>query len=456
MPKAKNAVWRFFASIKLALTILIILAAISIIGTLIKQGQDPSYYVREYGTNLSRLFEVLDIANMYSSWWFSSLLGLFALNLVVCSIERLPRVWHMVTLDNLDVDPQQLEKKSLTHRTETGLSLAAAADRVQRIMAGAGWSKSRRQDRKEAILFFAQKGSWSRLGVYLVHSSILIILIGAITGTFFGLKAYVFLPEGRSTDQVYLQKNQQPVPLGFEVRCDRYERSFYPNGMIKQYRIDLTVFDTERQSPFRESVIVNDPLSYRGFTFYQADSYPMKEFLVEIKKRGTNMEQAFRVDPARDVAWPGTDISFRIEDLKQDEDGAVRQAKILFKTEATAKPFVFWIKDQSTVTIRPGEEEFTFDLRQLYSNLVLVIKDPGILIVYSGCVLMVIGLSIVFFLSHRRVWVMITENENQREGSTILVSGTSNKNKPSFERKFQELVDHLGQDEMISSGKKGL
>jgi len=451
MPKAKNAVWLFFASVKLALTTLIILAVISIIGTIIKQGQDPSYYVQEYGQNLSRFFEVLDITNMYSSWWFTALLGIFALNLVVCSIERLPRVLHLMTQDNLAIDPRQLEKRGLRHRADSTLSAAAAAERVQKIMVGSGWRKTRRLDREEAILLFAQKGTWSRLGVYIVHLSILVILIGAITGTFFGLKAYVFLPEGRTTNKVFLRQNKKPVPLGYELRCDRYERTFYPNGMIKQYRVDLTVFDTERQSPLQKSVIVNDPLSYRGFTFYQADSYPMEEFLVVIRNKTTGTEQAFRAPPAQDIAWPGTDAFFRVEDLKRDQDDTVYQAKILFKADAVSKPSVFWIKDQGAETIRQSGEEFIFEFRQLYSTLLLVVKDPGVWIVYFGCLLMVVGLAIVFFLSHRRVWIRITKREGQQEGSLILISGTSNKNKPSFERKFLELVDLIRQDDELIS-----
>ena len=453
MSKAKNAVWRFFASVKLALTTLFILATISIIGTLIKQGQEPSYYIREYGTKLTRFFEVLDITNMYRSWWFSALLCLFAVNLVVCSIERLPRVWRMVTLDNLSVDPQQLEKKSSTHWTDTNLPAAEASERLQKIVAMAGWRSSRRLDKEDTILLFAQRGAWSRLGVYLVHLSVLIILTGAIAGTFFGLKAYVYLPEGRATNKVFLQKNQAPVPLGFELRCDRYDRSFYPNGMIKQYRLDLTVVDPDRHITFRKSSKVNDPLSYRGFTFYQGDSYPMEEFFVEISNRRTGLDQVFRAAPGQDVAWPKAGISFKIEDLKRDQAGTVDLAKLSFTADATAKPSVFWIKDKGRVTIGQSGKEFTISLRQLYSNLLLVIKDPGILIVYFGCILMIVGLSISFFLSHRRLWVRITKREKQ-QGSLILISGVSNKNKPAFERRFQQLVDLLGQDAEISAGKK--
>jgi cytochrome c biogenesis protein len=445
MPKAKNGVWRFFASVKFALITLILLAAISIIGTLVKQGQEPSYYVQEYGTNLARFFETLNITNMYHSWWVSVLLCLFAVNLMVCSIERLPGVWHMVTLDNLDVDPQQLERKSFRHCTGTKLTAPATAERLEKILTRAGWRNPGRLDEEGTSLFFAQKGAWSRLGVYLVHFSVLIILIGAITGTLFGLKAYVYLPEGRATNKVFLQKNQSPVSLGFELRCDGYDRTYYPNGMIKQYRLDLTVLDAERQTTFQKSTIVNDPLSYRGFTFYQAESYPMEEFFVTISNRTTGMEQLFRAAPGRDVAWPGTDTTFRIEDLKRDQAGALLEAKVSLSTDATAKPSVFWIKDKGTVTIRQSGGEYTLSLRQLYSNLLLVIKDPGILIVYSGSILMIIGLAISFFLSHQRMWVRITTAKEQ-QGSKILVSGTSNKNKPAFERRFQDLVDQIGKE----------
>jgi len=447
MPKAKSGVWRFFASVKLALATLIVLAAISIIGTIIKQGQEPSYYVQQYGPNLARFMDALDITNMYRSWWFVSLLCLFAVNLVVCSIERLPRVWNLITRDNLSVDLQQLEKKSFTHRSATTLSSAAAAEKMQRIMHRAGWDKSRRQERETAILLFSQKGTWSRLGVYVVHLSILIILTGAITGTLFGLKAYVYLPEGRSTNKVFLQRDKQPVPLGFELRCDRYERTYYPNGMIKQYRIDLTVFDMDRQTPIKKSVIVNDPLSYRGFTFYQAESYPMEEYLVVIEDPSTGLEQGFRAPAEQEVTWKETGASFRIEDVKRDRDGTALQAKIRFKASAASEPSVIRMKDNGNATIRQSGKVFTLSFRQLFSTLLLVIKDPGILIVYFGCLLMIIGLAIVFFLSHRRMWIRITPNVKE-QGSLILMSGTCNKNKPSFERKFKELVDLLEKEQL--------
>ncbi|MGK2943735.1 MAG: cytochrome c biogenesis protein ResB [Desulfuromonadales bacterium] len=280
MSNIKNAAWRFFASVKLALIVLIILATTSIIGTLIKQGQTPAYYVQEYGPSLARIFERLDITNMYSSWWFVALLCLFAINLVICSIERLPGVWRTVVLDNLAVDPVKLEKMSFTHQTGTSLSVDATVERIHRHMVQTGWNKPRRLDRGDSLLLFSQKGAWTRLGVYVVHLSILIILVGAITGSFFGFQAYVFLPEGRATSNIFLRKDKEPYPLGFKLQCDRFEKTFYPNGMVKQYRADLSILDPEREGLYKKSIIVNDPLTYQGLNFYVGDSFPLDEYFV--------------------------------------------------------------------------------------------------------------------------------------------------------------------------------
>ena len=253
MPKVTQRIWRFFASVKLALISLFSLAAISIIGTLIKQKQESAYYIQEYGANVARFLEMLDIPTMYSSWWFIALLCLFAVNLIVCTIERLPDVWQMVVRDNLTIDHRQLEKMGLTHRFHSELTAPATAERLRDYLARAGWRNLRQQDSEEFSLIFAQKGAWTRLSVYVVHLSILVILAGAMAGMFFGYQAYVFIPEGRGTSTAYMQRSSEPVPLGFELQCDRLEMDYYPNGMVRQSRVDLTVNDPERRTSFQIS-----------------------------------------------------------------------------------------------------------------------------------------------------------------------------------------------------------
>ena len=438
MPKVKSAAWRFFASVKLALVTLFILAATSIIGTLVQQQKAPSYYVQEYGPNMARFFEILNITDMYRSWWFGLLLGLFAVNIIVCSIERLPGVWRLVVLDNLNIDRGRLAKMACTHRRDTSLKVPDAVERLRQCMLQAGWPASQHRDLEGGTLLFSQKGAWTRLGVYLVHFSVLVVLVGAMASMFFGAQAYVYLPEGRSTSKIFLRQSKEAVPLGFELKSDRFEKTFYSNGMIKGFRSDLTIVDPKRKEPIHKSVIVNDPLSYRGWTFYIGDGYPLDEFFVEISNRTAGVEQSFRVPPEKIINWPESGASFHLEELKKDQDGAVLRAKISFSAADGKAPSTFWIDDKATVDFNQAGAEYTISCRQLYSTLLLIKKDPGLWIVFLGCVLMIAGLVVVLYLSHRRVWIQVSEGADQ--GSRILLSAVSNKHKLAFEGVFKELI----------------
>ncbi|MCW5199667.1 cytochrome c biogenesis protein ResB, partial [Desulfobulbus sp. F1] len=73
-------------------------------------------------------------------------------------------------------------------------------------------------------LLFAQKGGWTRYGVYVVHISILIILLGAVIGSptvakkifknpQFAFKGGVLLPELRSTERIFPMMTKVKFPL---------------------------------------------------------------------------------------------------------------------------------------------------------------------------------------------------------------------------------------------------
>ena len=74
----------------------------------------------------------------------------------------------------------------------------------------------------------------------------------------------------------------------------------------------------------------------------------------------------------------------------------------------------------------------------MYTGL-QVAKDPGVEIVWLGCFLMVIGIYIAFFMSHRRIWIRI------QDGS-VNVGGNASKNQGGFQLAFEGLVDRLKLD----------
>lgn len=141
----------------------------------------------------------------------------------------------MIQADGLDIPLKRVGKTGKNCVWKSSSSVAATVSELSDRLSRIGW-KNRRQVRDGGILLFAQKGAYSRTGVYIVHASILIIFAGAIIGEFSGFKGSVMLPETQQTDKVYRFNSSESIDLGFTVRCDSFGIELYDNGMVKEYR----------------------------------------------------------------------------------------------------------------------------------------------------------------------------------------------------------------------------
>jgi cytochrome c biogenesis protein len=434
MNKDNNPVWNFFASVRLALFTLFLLAIVSIIGTIIPQDKPYEQYVQEYGANLANLFHVLDFTNMYNSWWFISLLMLFSMNLIVCTMDRLPNIWRLVTMDNLGTDIERVEKMPERAVFDADKSLPEAVATLRNMLIEAGWQVAERAGEGKTLLF-SQKGAWTRLGVIAVHMSILVIFAGAIIGSVYGFKGFIMLPEGSVTEHVRLyDKNNTILPLGFQLRCDNFDISFYDSGMPREYRSDLTVLENGREV-YAKSIVVNDPLDYGGLRFYQASYQGTNQMMALVENQKTGTRSRFDLPPRQEVKWPAEGVSFGITAVNGPDFRGTYKYKIWFSDDKDA-PSVFWMGSGQKLNIeRPGNS-YTFNLKERYATGLQVAKDPGVWPVYIGFTLMLLGLVVVFFMSHRRLWVHV-EGDSSR--SRIVLGGSSNKNKQGFADQFAEL-----------------
>ena len=70
-----------------------------------------------------------------------------------------------------------------------------------------------------------------------------------------------------------------------------------------------------------------------------------------------------------------------------------------------------------------------------------VAYEPGQWLVWAGCLMMVLGLFVAFYMVHMRLWVAAVPNAS---GQLVLwVGGAANKNKDRFEQKFEEVVNEI-------------
>lgn len=78
-----------FRSVRFAILLMAIIAVACIVGTLVKQEPyDAAKAVSHYGRPLGLLIGLLGLHQLYHTWWFVGLLGLFAFSTTVCALSR--------------------------------------------------------------------------------------------------------------------------------------------------------------------------------------------------------------------------------------------------------------------------------------------------------------------------------------------------------------------------------
>ncbi|MDX8401842.1 MAG: cytochrome c biogenesis protein ResB [Mariprofundaceae bacterium] len=83
------------------------------------------------------------------------------------------------------------------------------------------------------------------------------------------------------------------------------------------------------------------------------------------------------------------------------------------------------------------------DYDQVYYTGLQLAKDPGMNIVWIGSAILVIGLCIMFYLPHRKLWLVIRAGEGGRE---IELGGMTNRNEMAFRNFVHELFIRLDDD----------
>ncbi len=489
---ASEKIWKFFSSVKLAVVLLIILAIVSIIGTVIQQNQPTEIYLQEYSPATVELFEMLGLFDMYHTWWFVLLLMLFTANLTVCTLDRFPRTWEAIRVplkplddDTLKAVPfkKEIVLKSGMDKAEARVSQVLKTHRFRYLVSsGPGF-----------FHFYTQKGAYSRLGVYITHVSIILIFIGALVGAFFGFKGFLNLPEGEASNVVYLRNEPMwdrimdglgiskskliydrrgdvpAMPLGFYIQCKDFEVDYYqgptgPTGMPSEYHSELSVYDLRGLKILDKRIEVNDPLTFKGITFYQS-SYgaipgAVGKIVLHVRpKNGSSPGETVVIDPGHSKYVSSIDRTIK----------AIGIAAFGVRNPSTGE--VSFFRSRNDELINPAVElEVLKGNKRLYKTTVLkvdqgephmpedyvisyvdywgarytglqVTKDPGVWIVYLGFIMLGVGPAIAFFGSHRKLWVRIQDRKGQ---AVITIAGSANRNRIGFEREFNTIADEIG------------
>ncbi|MEK6529204.1 MAG: cytochrome c biogenesis protein ResB, partial [Nitrospirota bacterium] len=462
--------WNFFASVKLTIVILIILALSSIIGTILPQQATYDKNIEflagfsgvEGAPTVYNLLIKLDFFDMYHSWWFIVLLVLFSVNLIICSLERFPKTLRFVNTPLKPLEEKVLKTLPVKKELNVRASLNTAKDEVLNSFSASGYTVFSATGGEETggnyVQLYSQKGKFSRFGLYIVHLSILLILIGAIMGARLGFSGYLNLPEGEASDVAYTSGGKT-IPLGFTVKCNWYNTEYYSGIDTPQdFRSELVVIDGGREV-IKKVIEVNNPLTYRGITFYQS-SYGVipdavgKFMLKLIPKNGE--EKTIELKIGESFTIPGTNIMGTIVKfspaLTRDpqtgalatySDSLVNPAVAIEFDETGKGKFTGWILKRYPETgIMPDGNRIIFtDYWGVEYTGLQVAKDPGKWLIYFAFAVMTIGLYVAFFMSHKKIWITVApETSGGKSFVRITAGGSAGKNKLSLDRELEKIL----------------
>jgi cytochrome c biogenesis protein len=436
----QDPLWELLCSVRLTVFLLILFALTSILGTLIQQNAPTMEYIRQFGPGLYRFLNLLGLFDMYHSWWFRGILALLAINIIACSSARFPRMWRRITHPHSEIDKVQNGTLPYAEELSRSLSPEDVAEKVFSIIKRM-FGKPLVSETSKAIVVFAERGRLSRLGVYITHLSILVILSGALIGSLFGFKGFINIPEGEVVDRIFVRQRRGMVPkaMGFQVRCDEFRITYYDvnpeERLVKEYVSTLAFLEDGREV-MKKEVRVNHPLAFNGLRFYQSSYGSIPEIILTIVIENQGRDFSLVVHEGERVGIPGSDAFFEV--LKyhpQIHDFGEGLAMAFFMP--MAMPQRFWLL-KARPKIVDGYQFILKEVTQREYTGLQVTRDPGVWTVWVGCILLVWGLMVAFFFSHQRMWVLIPKGK-----ATIVVSGTANKNRTAFERRFRKTIAAL-------------
>ncbi len=440
-----SIIYDLFRSLKLTISLLILLAIFSIIGTVITQNATRPEYIQRYGIGLYEVLNFFNLFDMYHSWWFSATLLLLVINLITCSARRLPGILSQISHGSGELEDKTIktlpyvEKVRIQDPTKREKDLQSSLKK---------WFKNwGRVETEKTITLFSEKGRFSRLGVPITHLSILIILVGGIIGSLYGFRGQVNILEGETVSQIFLRAKDEeiPKPIDFSIRCDDFNITYYnlpgrKQKQVKEYTSIITILENGKEV-LKKTVQVNHPLHYKGLAFYQSNYGAIHDVNLGIQWKGKKEKASFKVLEGNTVPVPNTNYLLRLLKYEHQvhnfgEGGQV----VLFKPNQEPRPF--WLLKAFPKFDEQRKDEFILTVEEVtekeYTGL-SVTKDPGVWVVWIGCGLMILGLIVSFFFSHQRVWVRIPKSP----GGEIVLAGSADKNRVGFEKIFGELAGEI-------------
>jgi cytochrome c biogenesis protein len=449
-----DTLWRLSSSAQLAAIVLLAIALALALGALFPQApsqatRDSAVYVQWLASVQGRYgnwFDFLDttgLFDVYSSWWFRTLLALLAFGLIISTVERMASLW--LSIRQAEVKPGD------DSFVEASKQAVFSVDRpvgqlVERLKATLTRGLCRtRVKREEGMVYLYADRLWVEGAALLGHIGLIVVLAGMVVTDRLGWReGAVTLSPGQSYEVGH--------GLDAVLRFEKLELDAYPDGSPRDYRTYVQIIEDDAE--LEQVIGVNRPFTYRGVSFYQI-SHGMAVAVKASDQDGHPLLLQSFADGAETAAV----VSLPFWGHQSERHFAVLDRDIVFQLvfyqslpDRGYDGPVFLVQAYRGSAIEPVYSGFVEKSRSLkvdgvtyhlaldpYSVL-RIVRDQAIAVVVLGLLLTIVGHFLWLYWSPIRFWAAMSEKNDR---TTVRLAGTAERDEANFASWFEGLAQEI-------------
>jgi cytochrome c biogenesis protein len=268
-------VWRTLRSMRTAIILLLMLAAASVVGSLVPQLPNSPARVSAFLVDhvfWGKAFEAAGFFDVFGSWWFALITALLFVSLVACLIPRSRAMIRAarqrpIQARELDAFPSFAERR-----------VAAAPGDASRLAAALLRRKHYRVELDQAgNAVAAEKGALREIGSLVFHWAFLLLLIAVIAGKGTGYVGHATIVEGYGWTDARLNYDGQLRTgrffsggfSGTQITLEDFQDAYRDTGQPMDYRSSLVLADADGTEQQSAEVRINHPVSFNGIRIFQ-------------------------------------------------------------------------------------------------------------------------------------------------------------------------------------------
>jgi cytochrome c biogenesis protein len=420
-----RGIWRLLTAVDFAVVQIIFLSILAAIGMTLQQLPDFAFrspadyataietihirYDPVLGPGVVNVLERLGAFSIFKSAIFGIGLVVLVVSIVVCTLDRTPRLWRDVSAVRV-VQPEPFFDPRLPDRAE--LTGVAAAD-LARVVRARGLHVRQEVTADGGTYLYGDRHRYTKLATLFTHLGLILFLVAAAVTSRFGDELGLVVPEGESrivqnigTSDLLLVKNNDFEAPGFET------------GMPTDFTTDLAVYQNGSEVG-RKTIRVNDPLAIGGYTFHQNGFGPAPHLVIRdatgapLWDAKVPMLGAAGGAPYETMAVPGRDLGLQLL-LGRNEVGEGILVVLPYRIVGTNADGTDQVQNFDAVQLRRGDEKVSDALGISVAltdfgeyTLVIAKRDPGQGIVWAAFLSLIAGITITFYRPRRRLWARL-------------------------------------------------